>query len=257
MACRSSRKWLAVYGKMQSMDMELRELVAKRLHQAMDEHPHIRSQPALQSKSGVAQSTIGRILRAEVNVGVETLGELATALDKPLVFFLSEAGENRPPESDVEIVGGFDPWDDETPVDDDETEVPLYQEVELAAGVGTKVIGEHDGAKLRFSRRTLRKAGVDPAAAACAKVHGNSMEPVLQEGTTVGIDRTKTSIRDGDIYVIDHEGMLRIKLLYRLPGGGLRIASYNKDEWPDEYLEPYEAQKVRILGRVFWWSTLR
>ena len=71
------------------------------------------------------------------------------------------------------------------------------------------------------------------------------------------VDTSKTSIKDGDMYAIDHDGMLRIKLLYRMPGNSLKIVSYNKDEWPDELLAPDEAQKVRIIGRVFWWSTLR
>ena len=183
-------------------------------------------------------------------------------LDVPHIYLWEGRQEQQSAQANEEganakWLGGFDPWDDETPLGDGEVELPLYKEVELAAGSGTHVVAENSGNKLRFSKRTLKSAGVDPSSAACASVTGNSMEPVLLEGTTVGVDTSKSSIKDGDMYAIDHDGMLRIKLLYRMPGNSLKIVSYNKDEWPDELLAPDEAQKVRIIGRVFWWSTLR
>ena len=236
--------------------MKLRQVIAFRLKQAMDEHPTLRSQKALEAKSGVGQATIGRTLRAEVDIKTDNLKALADALGKPVGFFFT--GDNKKaPQGNAEWVGDFDPWDDGTPLGKDEVEVPLFREVSLAAGAGADMVEEADDAKLRFSRHTLRKAGVDPSAAACAKLSGNSMEPVLRDGTTVGIDTSKTVVRDGDIYAIDHGGLLRIKLLYRMPGNGLRIVSYNREEWPDEYLNESQTKEVRIIGRVFWWSTLR
>ncbi len=48
-----------------------------------------------------------------------------------------------------------------------------------------------------------------------------------------------------------------MKLLYRLPGGGLRIRSFNSDEHPDERYEPQEAaEHINVIGRVFWYSVL-
>ena len=93
------------------------------------------------------------------------------------------------------------------------------------------------GRKLRFGKYTLRKKNIDPASAACVTVSGNSMEPVLPDGSTVGVDTSARTIKDGDMYAFDHDGQLRVKLLYRLPGGGLRIRSFNSDEHPDERYE--------------------
>lgn len=151
----------------------------------------------------------------------------------------------------------FSLWDDDTPLDEDEVALPLFKEVEMAAGSGTQHSVEINGRKLRFSKATLRAAGVDPANAACATVTGNSMERLILDGATVGIDRGRTQIADGEIYAIDHDGMLRVKYVYRLPGGGMRLRSENKEEHPDEVLSGDEAQRVRILGWVFWWSTVR
>lgn len=149
------------------------------------------------------------------------------------------------------------PWDEGTPLDDDEIEVPLFREVEMAAGAGMAHSVEINGRKLRFSKATMRTAGVDPANAACATLTGNSMEPAIPDGSTIGIDRGRTQIADGEIYAIDHDGMLRVKYLYRLPGGGIRLRSQNSDEHPDEIYSGDAAAKIKILGWVFWSSTVR
>lgn len=159
--------------------------------------------------------------------------------------------------SNVDTFIELDPWDNTTPLNDDEVEVPFYMEVELSAGNGSQVQLERAGPKLRFSKSTLRRHGVDPTLVACVKVSGNSMEPVIPDGATVGIDTSNTTIKDGDMYAIDWAGALFVKTLTRRPGGGLRIRSFNLDEYPDENLTAEEAQQVRVIGRVFWYSVLR
>ncbi|MBD1601156.1 helix-turn-helix transcriptional regulator [Pseudomonas sp. CA3A] len=148
-------------------------------------------------------------------------------------------------------------WDDDTPVDDDEVEIPFLREVELSAGSGRTVIRESSRAKLRFGKMTLRKHSVQFDQAVCVPVHGNSMEPVLPDGSTVAINKGATTVIDGKIYALAHAGQLRVKTLYRLPGGGIRLRSFNREEHPDE---EYSAEQMRdseivILGRVFWSAT--
>lgn len=162
-------------------------------------------------------------------------------------------------EDELEFFGRLDAWDSNTPLDEDEVELPLFREVELAAGAGQTQVVENDGAKLRFAKSTLARAGVQQEQAACAFVRGNSMEPVMPDGTCVGVNTGDTAIRDGEIYAIDHDGMLRVKYLHRRPGGGIKIVSQNVSE---HATEEYAAQDVidnniRVIGRVFWWSVLR
>lgn len=159
---------------------------------------------------------------------------------------------------ELEFFGHMDAWDSSTPLDEDEVELPLFREVELAAGAGATQVIENQGAKLRFAKSTLSRAGVPKEAAACAFVRGNSMEPVMPDGTCVGVNTADKSIRDGEIYAIDHGGMLRVKYLHRRPGGGVKIVSQNSSEHPVEELDAQEmAAQVRVIGRVFWWSVLR
>lgn len=159
---------------------------------------------------------------------------------------------------ELEFFGRMDAWDSNTPLGEDEVELPLFREVELAAGGGATQVIENRGAKLRFAKSTLSRAGVPPEAAACAFLRGHSMHPVMPDGTCVGVNTADTAIRDGEIYAIDHGGMLRIKYLHRRPGGGIRIVSQNSAEFPTEELTAEEmAGQVRVIGRVFWWSVLR
>ncbi len=160
--------------------------------------------------------------------------------------------------NELEFFGHMDAWDSKTPLDEDEVELPLFREVELAAGGGATQVIENHGAKLRFAKSTLRRAGVPAESAACAFVRGNSMDPVMPDGTCVGVNTADKAIKDGEIYAIDHGGMLRVKYLHRRPGGGIKIVSQNASEHPVEEVTAEDmAANVRVIGRVFWWSVLR
>lgn len=143
---------------------------------------------------------------------------------------------------------------DQAPADDDEVEIPFLREVELSAGSGRTVIEQSATAKLRFGKSSLRAHNVQFDQAVGVIVSGNSMEPVLPDGSTAGVNTGQTTITDGKMYAIKHGGQLRVKVLYRLPGGGIRIRSLNSAEHPDESYTPEEMTEnsIEIIGRVFW-----
>ncbi|SDV11989.1 LexA family transcriptional regulator [Pseudomonas mucidolens] len=111
---------------------------------------------------------------------------------------------------------------------------------------------------IRLSLQTLETLNVSPERALGAYMLGNSMIDIIQDGATLAIDRGRTRIIDGEIYALEHDGMLRIKYLYNRPGGGLRLRSHNNSEHPDEFLtyEQRFEQNLKVIGWVFWWSTL-
>ncbi|MCO4022097.1 helix-turn-helix transcriptional regulator [Pseudomonas aeruginosa] len=189
------------------------------------------------------------------------LVEPGSSLDKivPTDEWHTAQAESLPDASAVRhpAMGPVEAWDDGTPLGPDEVEIPFFKEVELAAGLGSTVRIENHGRKLRFGKRTLQSKQIQPCQAACVTVAGNSMEPVLPDGCTVAVDTGATAIQDGKMYAIDHAGQLRVKLLYSLPGGGLRIRSYNDEEYPDErYEASYVREHIRIIGKVFWYAVL-
>lgn len=129
---------------------------------------------------------------------------------------------------------------------------------ELSAGTGAMDQIEYEEKPLPFLRPTLREAGVTSKNAVIVRIIGTSMEPVLTPGDTVGVDTgSKQPIKNGDAYALRDIDMVRVKLLYRRPGGGLRIRSYNRDEYPDEDLTADEVnERITIIGRVFWSSRM-
>ena len=144
-------------------------------------------------------------------------------------------------------------WQDDTPLNDAECEVPFLKEVRLAAGSGSFEASDFNGYKLRFHESSLRRKGINPKDVVCVSADGNSMEPVFPDGATLGVDTSQKHIKDGKIYAINHDGWLRTKILYRLPGNRIRIHSYNEEEHPDEEVD---ASDIQVIGRVFWWSVL-
>lgn len=165
---------------------------------------------------------------------------------------------HTPSEDSARILGGIETWDSETKLGDDEVALRFLKSVEGAAGIGNHV-DEHDhGYRLRFSRRTLSRLGVMPENAICISLSGNSMEPQLPDGSTVGVDVNSRAIVDGKIYAILHGDMVRVKVLYSIPGGGIRLKSFNSAEHPDETYTPEQIRehRIKVLGRVFWSSVL-
>jgi phage repressor protein C with HTH and peptisase S24 domain len=162
-------------------------------------------------------------------------------------------------QGNAQLLGNMQVWDSSTPLANDEVSIPFLSDVRLSAGNGFVCDIEQDnGFRLRFAKSTLRRNNVSPENAVCVAVTGNSMEPVLPDGSTVGIDCGDKTLVDGKIFAINHNGDLFIKKLYKLPGGGLRIFSFNETEYPPrEYTKELAIeQRITIIGRVFWYSVL-
>ncbi|MGE8175557.1 XRE family transcriptional regulator [Pseudomonas fluorescens] len=143
-------------------------------------------------------------------------------------------------------------------VDSLDVEIPLYNEVPTAPGASDTQVAEIPGEFIRLPRHYLESLEVEPAQAICVPMVGDSMSEKIEDGSTLAIDRSLTQVVDGQIYALEHAGMLRIKYLHRLPSGALRLRSHNCNDYPDEIFsaKQIEEQNIEILGWVFWWSTL-
>ncbi|GEK49199.1 hypothetical protein HPA02_34820 [Bisbaumannia pacifica] len=146
---------------------------------------------------------------------------------------------------DAELIEG------DEPLRPDEVWLPVFREVEFSAGDGATQVIENHGVQERFSLPRLSRYGVQPENAALATARGDSMVPAITDGATIGIDKGCRHIEDGRIYALDHAGMLRVKRLYRLPLGRVRVVSENADEYPEEVYSLADPDAPRILGRVF------
>jgi len=97
--------------------------------------------------------------------------------------------------------------------------VPYYENVEIAAGCGSINVEHLESEKIPVPFYILEKSNVDRSKILCVKVKGDSMEPALKSGSIIAIDTTKCDIDDGELYVICHGDLLRVKILYRYPHG--------------------------------------
>ncbi|OCG02262.1 XRE family transcriptional regulator [Gilliamella sp. wkB112] len=212
------------------------------------------SQHQLAEKVKISQPAIQKLLSGKSGTSRKIV-EIANALNVDLLWLTkgTPTTKTNRNQSNATMLGAIDEWDSKTPLADDEVEVPFYKDVRLSAGDGfADDIEDYNGYKLRLSRSTMRKYGIDKDCAVCLTVYGDSMEPVFRDGSTVGIDQADTLIRDGKIYAINHDGLLRIKILERLPGNQVKIRSYNPG-YEDEIVSQDE---ITVLGRVWWQSSI-
>lgn len=131
-------------------------------------------------------------------------------------------------------------------------------DVRVQAGNGETGGVEVVQKRIPFMRSTLRAASVPPEAAKLVEFVGNSMEPYAFHGDTAGVNTLdRWPIKDGKVYAFRDCDLMRVKILERRPGGGLRIRSYNNEEYPPEDLTADEVkERIEIVGRVFWRSSV-
>lgn len=122
-------------------------------------------------------------------------------------------------------------------------------DVGASAGPGRLVDREPRKAPGRFDRALLQQLGVRPEAASVIRVEGESMQPVLDDGDEILVDRDRRHVgpRPG-LYVLRLDGALSVKQL-RAVGGGIEVASANPAFPPPAIRLGGE---VDVVGRVVW-----
>lgn len=142
-------------------------------------------------------------------------------------------------------------WDHPDDLPEGEFVMVPKLDVNLSAGNG------HEQLEINLTRSTplafraswVREKRLKPSKLAAMTATGDSMQPGIFDGDSLVVDTSQTEVQDGKVYALWYDGGERVKRLYRLPGGGLRIKSDNPDHPPIE-VQPEKLEHVRILGRV-------
>lgn len=204
------------------------------------------TQQELADKVGVSQTTI-MYLENGRNKSSSKIVDIANALKVDSRWLANGV------ESNGELIdGALSPWSDGDPVTEDDVDIPFLKEVCLSAGHGNVELNDYEGRKLRFSRKTLKDHGVNPEQAVCVTIQGDSMEPILRDNGTVGVDMGNTALKDGAIYAINNEGLLQVKRIKRVSANEISIESYNPEYAP----VIKKLSDIQIIGYVFWYSIL-
>ncbi|TQV63932.1 MAG: helix-turn-helix transcriptional regulator [Halothiobacillaceae bacterium] len=127
---------------------------------------------------------------------------------------------------------------------------PFY-DVEASCGHGAWNCEENIVNRLAFRRDWLRQEGLDPAHLAAIRARGDSMEPTIQSGDTLLVDRRVTTPRADGIYIIEQDGGLSAKRIQRAPDGTLYIRSDNP-AYREIVMSPDAT--LNIIGRLAWFG---
>ena len=125
-------------------------------------------------------------------------------------------------------------------------EVPRL-DLGAAAGAGRVPGAEAAFDTFRFSRRWLEEQGLSRADLSAIRVEGDSMEPLLNDGDEILVDRAPRPFRDG-IHVVRLGETLMVKRVASAGPGRVALLSQNLAYPPVEVA----AEEVEIIGRVVW-----
>lgn len=196
----------------------------------------------IQQFCDVGKSTISKWRNGDAEPSGRALVRLSWLTNKTCTWLLF--GDNE--QLSLREPKGALAWDGDTPLGDDEVYMPIFTDLEIAAGSGVTEGTEFYGPKIRFARSTLRRLNVPAEAGFFLRVDGDSMHPEIADNSTVGINTASTNVRDGEIYAVSQDGLARLKVVFVVPGG-FRLHSLNP-RYPDENT----GTDLRVIGRLFW-----
>ncbi|MBF7683009.1 helix-turn-helix transcriptional regulator [Acinetobacter sp. B5B] len=224
--------------------------VADRINQKMQELGL--SQADLLRATGAGRATISGWVNGTNKPSAKHIGALAQTLKVTEGWILYGIKENI-------ILDTVKVWDENTPLEEDEVEVPFFKDFSFACGYGSICdIEQKPTEKLRLPKVTLRSRGIQYNQSVAAMASGESMSPTIKDGDTVHIDLGKKTVKDGKVFAICHGGLFMIKRLYNLPMGGIRVVSDNTVEFPELRLTAQEIvdQQFEIVGWIWQIASL-
>ena len=151
---------------------------------------------------------------------------------------------------------------------DDSVRIPRL-DVEAAAGDGRMVDVVTAATELPFPRAFAERMAPRGADLQCLTVRGDSMEPTIQNGAMIVIDRKQRDLpkwmptsrkaprrhqKPDGIYVFMQSGLVRLKRLRDLGDHLVAVISDNDDIHPLEIIRLGRDGGLRIIGRVVWWD---
>lgn len=127
--------------------------------------------------------------------------------------------------------------------------IPMY-DVEVSAGSGAVAYGEIEPThRLAFRRDWLASRGLYEKDLHVVIARGDSMEPTIHGKDTLLIDTSKSTPRDGHIYVIRSGDTLWVKRIQRQFDKSLLLISDNT-AYPPLPLNLAEHPDIQVIGQV-------
>lgn len=119
-------------------------------------------------------------------------------------------------------------------------------DIEASAGHGALVLDESQSHPFSVEQDLLLTQGIEPKNCAIISVRGDSMQPTLENGDLVIVDRSKTK-PDGMFLVRLHDTLL-VKRVQR-EGGGAYVLGSDNGHYREILIPPTEANSLTIIGK--------
>ncbi|WP_257803294.1 XRE family transcriptional regulator [Burkholderia glumae] len=207
------------------------------------------SQTALAERVGVSQTTIAALEtgRASTTVHWPAIADVLAVNLKWLVH-----GEG--PKDYAPAPGSVVVWEDpaELPANPNRVWIDRY-DYRFSAGNGHIQWEIREKNALPFNKGFFRAIGSRPEDCRLVDVVGDSMAPFLFDRDMMMVDMSKRTPRDGKIYAVLFEEEPLVKQIFKEPGGGLILHSYNP-QYPDRVLRTEHLENLQIVGQCVYRS---
>ena len=207
------------------------------------------SQPELARSAGVAQSTISDLENNKKSPSVEIMKNIADSLKTTIDYLLTGREDAQ---SNASVLSNIER-------NEDFVQIKYYDSIPVSCGFGSfGEILERDAKELTIAAEPLKQRSIRQKDCIALPATGDSMYPTIKDKDTVYVDLSRSSIKDGKIFAICHGGLFKFKRLYQLPLGGVRVASDNYSEYPEERLNAQDIidQQFEVIGWAWSWQSM-
>lgn len=220
--------------------------VAERLRRLVEDAG---GRKAVSEAADVPISSLDRYLAAKSEAPSLTLGRIARACGTSVDAILYGANGRTLVMIEAKRVPAAEPINEAAFV-----RVP-FLEVRASAGAGRASLPAETVAaeQFLFSRAWLRSLGVVADRAELLQAQGDSMYPTIHDGDLMLIDRGYGEVVHGKIYALVVNGLVIVKRVHYLAGGGMILLSDN-DRYPSETIRRDEVGQLSFQGRVAWYG---
>lgn len=125
-------------------------------------------------------------------------------------------------------------------------QVRYFADIRASAGGGAEVFDENFETIALDEKIMHNMVGMGNTELEAIHVDGESMEPTLQDGSIVFVDRTQTDINKNGIFIASTTGGLFIKRIQKRPDGMIDLISDNSMYPP----QAVPADEITIVGKV-------
>jgi len=184
--------------------------------------------------------------------------DVATALNIPQATFATMKKRNSIPYEEIlefcalkKISVNWLFFDQAVDMLKEETEkffqVRYFSDIRASAGGGAYGFDEEEHELISIDEKIMHNmVGLGNTELEAIHVDGESMEPTLQDGSIVFVDRTQTNINKNGIFIASTTGGLFIKRVQQRVDGMVELISDNS-MYPPQAIDPSE---VTIVGKV-------